>query len=303
MATKVTVQDYLLPSDIADLCRQIDLPDEVVDSVLRHVENDDFTAVNPGFGDLFAAETADKSVKTIETLCSDHGVLVDHGYQIMTVFLAAALHTRELYMKAGIADAVYLETMGFFKRAVREYKEINGVYGFDRTIWWWRHLSLTIFRIGILEFEMRIAEYPSQFGFYGETNIPVLWVHIPSDAVMTREALDNSYKSAHAFFNRHYPDFKYRCLCSVPWLLSPMLKGILPPSSKILEFQSDYAITRMYVDDRSYFIHVFKKKEIPADISVLPEDTSLQRAIKKLLMENDTIGKAAGVFVNIRSLG
>ena len=302
MTANLSMQDYLSLRHIADLCSQIDLPDEVTESVLKHVENDDFTAVTPCFGALFSPETADRSVKIIETVCSEQGVSVDHGYQIMTVFLAAALHTRELYVKAGIADAIYLATMGFFKRTVSEYKEINGVYGFDRTFWWWRQLSLTVFRIGTLEFEMHIAGYPAQFGFYSETNIPVLWVHIPSDAVMTREALDHSYQTAHAFFRRHYPDFQYRCLCSTPWLLSPILKHILPSGSKILDFQSDYAITRIYADDPSYFIHVFKQKEKPADLRSLPEDTSLQRAIKKLLMEGGTVGKAAGVFVNNRSL-
>ena len=303
MTAKVIIQDYLSRPNISNLCRLIDLPDEVTESVLNHVENVDFSAVNPYFGNLFPSETTGQSVKIIEMICSEQGVLIDHGYIIMTVFLAAALHTRELYAKAGIDDFIYIDTMGFFKRAVREYKEINGVYGFDRTWWWWRQLSLTIFRIGTLEFEMCIVGYPEQFGFHGEKDIPVLWVHIPSDAVMTREMLDYSYKTAHAFFNKHYPDFKYRCICSAPWFLSPILKSILQPGSKILDFQSDYAITGINVNDQSYFPLVFKLKEKPADLSVLPEDTSLQRAIKKLLIEESgKIGLAAGVFVNSRSL-
>jgi hypothetical protein len=220
----------------------------------------------------------------------------------MTVFLAAALHTRELYAKAGIDDSIYLETMGFFKCTVREYKEINGVYGFDRTFWWWRQLSLTIFKLGIFEYEMCIANYPEHFGFYGEKNIPVLWFHVPSDAVMTREALDHSYKAAWTFFNKHYPNFKYRCICGMPWFLSPILKNIFQPGSRILEFQSDYVITGVDVNDQSYFTRVFKLKEIPADLNLLPENTSLQRAIKKLLIEGETIGRAAVVFVNTRAL-
>ena len=297
MKTKMNIQDYLSRPAILDLCGQIDIPGEVTKCVLKHVENDDFSTVSPYFGDFFSSKTAGGAVGKIEALCSGNGKPGNHGYQIMTVFLAAALHTRDLYAKAGIDDAVYIDTMGFFKRTLREYKEINGVYGFDRTSWWWRQLSLTIFRLGIFEFEMHIAEYPALFGFYGEQSIPVLWVHIPSDAVMTREALDHSYITARAFFSKHYPDFTYRCICSTPWFLSPVLKEILPPGSRILEFQSDFAITRLFPNDQSYFTWVFKQKEIPADLNVLPEKTSLQHAIKKRLIAGGTIGRAAGVFV------
>ena len=299
MTTKVNIQDYLSRPVISDLCRQIDLPGEVTECVLKHVENDDFTAVNPFFGTLFSSATANWSVKKIETLCSENGEFMNRGYKIMTVFLAAALHTRELYAKAGIDESIYIETMGFFKRTLREYKEINGVYGFDRAFWWWRQLALVIFRLGTLEFEMRITEDTARIGFPGEQSIPVIAVHIPSDAVLTRKELDNSYITARMFFNKHYPHFKYRCLCICygTWLLWPALKDMLHPDSKILEFQSDFALTGRFDNDQSYIEWVFKQKEIPADLSILPEITSLQRAIKKRLIEGGAIGRAAGVLV------
>ena len=299
MAAKVNIHNYLLHTNIYDLCRRIELPDEVMECVLTHVENDDFTSINSCFGNLFSSKTAGLAVEEIERFCSESGELINHGIKIMTVFLAAANHTRKLYAKAGIDDAVYIATMGFFKRTVREYKEINGVYGFDRTFWWWRQLSLIIFRLGTLEFEIRIAEDTARIGFPGEKSLPVIAVHIPSDAVMTRENLDNSYNTARTFFKKHYPDFNYRCICICygAWLLSPILKKILPPSSKILEFQSDYAITRMFINDQSYFTWVFKQKEQPTNLNLLPETTFLQCSIKKHLIEGGTIGMAAGVLV------
>jgi len=295
---KVNIYNYLSHQNIYNLCSQLVIPNEVTESVLKHLENDDFTDVNTCFGNLFSSNTAGESVEKIEALCSENGKFINRGYKIMTVFLAAALHTRELYAKADIDDSIYIETMGFFNRAVREYKEINGVYGLDRTFWWWRHLSLNIFKLGALEFEMCIIDYAADLGFPGEKSIQVIWVHIPSNAVITREELDKSYKTANTFFKKYYPNFKYRCICSGAWLLSPVLKRILPYSSKILEFQSDFAITKIYLDDQSYFAWVFKQKEKPADLSELPENTSLQRAIKKCLIEGGRIGRAAGVVVS-----
>ena len=81
------------------------------------------------FRNLFSPEIAGRSAEKIEVLCSENGEFMNRGFKIMTVFFAAALHTRKLYAKAGIDDAVYIETMGFFRRTVRENKEINGIYG------------------------------------------------------------------------------------------------------------------------------------------------------------------------------
>ena len=294
----VNIYDYLTRSGVYHLCRQIDLPDEVTESILGHVENDSFNAVNYYFTTLFSPKTVRWSVEKIDALCPENGESVNRGFKIMAVFLAAALHTRELYAKKGIDDAVFIQTMSVFNCSVRDCKEIYGHYGFDRALWCCQHLALTVFRLGTLEFEMRIVTNPSHFGFAEEESIPVLWVHIPSDALMTREELDNSYKTARTFFNQYYPDFKYRCICCGAWLLSPILKEILPPGSKILEFQSDFKITKIYPDDESYFIRVFKQQDKPDDLNRLPENTSLQRAVRKRLMEGGTIGRAEGVLIN-----
>ena len=84
---KVNIHDYLSCQNIHDLCRQINLPDEVTESVLIHVGNDDFTALNSCFGNLFSPNTAYGSVRQIELFCSENGESVNHGYKIMAVFL------------------------------------------------------------------------------------------------------------------------------------------------------------------------------------------------------------------------
>jgi hypothetical protein len=79
LTAKVSMQDYLSHANIADLCRQIDLPGEVTENVLKHAENDDFTALNTCFGDLFSSKTAERAVKVIETFCSEQKEGIDHG--------------------------------------------------------------------------------------------------------------------------------------------------------------------------------------------------------------------------------
>ena len=295
----LNINKYLLAYEIRQLCEQIRLPEEVIQQVLRHIDDGDFSSADPHFASLFIPEKAKKASEAIDSLClGEDGKSTGDGFKLMAVFLAAALHTREIYGKMGIGDDIFIESMGFFRHTMTENLAIRGHYFFDRAWWWWHQLSLCIFRLGTLEFEMAVLDDAAHIGFPGERKVPALSVHIPSDAVLTRGELDNSYNMAHIFFKKHFPDFKYRCMYCDTWLLSPALKELLAPGSNILEFQKDYAITKTNEDDAGFFYWLYMTDKIPGgcdEIKKLPENTSLRRAVKKRLLEGGKIGSAAGV--------
>jgi len=196
--------------------------------------------------------------------------------------LAAAADCRNIYALMGIDDSVFINTMKCFSRYVREHMVQFGCYGYDRESWAWRHLSLRMFRLGVLEFEP----------IYYKDGRKAISVHIPSDSVMTREALDASYKQAMEF--EPFGDYRSGNFYCSSWLLAPVLKELLPESSRIRNFMNDYEIIKTDSGDSEVMRWVYKK-EYP-DIVSLPEETSLQRAIKKHLLSGGHIGEGIGIY-------
>lgn len=220
----------------------------------------------------------------------------DGGMAQLAVVLAAACGTRTSYRQTGIADGIFLATMGCIPRFLRETRELTGRWAFDRGFWTWRQTGCLLFRLGALEFEYTAAEADGP-GF--SRSDMTLHVHIPSDAALTREALDDSYTQAQRFFAAEGAAFckngpPKAVLCD-SWLLAPALDTLLPERSGIRRFAGDYERFLVQEDDASFYRWLFRKLE-PVPVEDLPEDTGLQRAAKAHLAAGGKLGMAWGVL-------
>lgn len=222
----------------------------------------------------------------------------DGGMAQLAAALAGACHTRAAYRENKIPDEIFLDTMGCFRRFLTETHEMTGRWAFDRGFWTWRQTGCLLFRLGTLEFE-----YCGAGG--GERRpddlaaSPVLNVHIPSDAVLTREELDRSYDWAEKFFAEEGRAFTRQgpprgMLCGT-WLLAPALAELLPETSGIRRFAGDYRLYHVEEDAPDFYQWLFGvEKPVPAE--ALPERTSLQRRAKARLAAGGRIGIACGVL-------
>ena len=220
----------------------------------------------------------------------------DEGMAQLAVVLGAACGTREAYRRAGVSDTVFLATMGCIPRFLRETRELTGRWAFDRGFWTWRQTGCLLFRLGALEFEYAAAGTAPP-GLSPEDM--VLHVHIPSDAVLTRENLDDSYAQARRFCVSEGAAF---CKSGPPkamlcgsWLLAPALDGLLPEDSGIRRFAGDYDRFQVREEDTSFYRWLFRNLE-PIPVEDLSEDTGLQRAAKARLAAGGGIGMACGVL-------
>ena len=212
-----------------------------------------------------------------EALKEDRG-----GFKILSAMLQAALLTYSEYQHRQIPEEIFFDTMGCFPRFVGEHKESFGEYGFDR--WWWtgRQLSLRLFRIGSLEYELCEEEQGK-----------VISVHIPSDADLNEGAVDESFKNARAFLNQYFPEYAKAPLFCHSWMLSPALKELLPATSRLNRFRERFTLQGADENADDYKLWVFKNKEL--QIEEFPENTTLQKNMKAYLLRGGKVGCAWGI--------
>ena len=159
---------------------------------------------------------------------------------------------------------------------------------FDRGWWTYRQTSMSLFRIGELEYQFAAYE--------GEQAVAV---HIPSDADFSKEAVDHSLEQARRFFETYYGEYVYDKFTCRSWLLSPALKPLLSASSHILSFQERFFLVQEDRQDREFIEWLF---QVPAETAYkeLPAETDLQKKVRSLLLHGGTVGSAYGIIRKCR---
>ena len=188
------------------------------------------------------------------------------------------------YEEKEIPKNIYVDTMRCFTRFIEECREKNGRMFFDRGWWTYRQVSMNIFRIGALEYQFK--EYEGE---------KVIGLHIPSDADLSGESVDASFRQAELFFGTYYKEYEYSRYTCNSWLMAPALSPLLSGGSNILSFQNRFDIIREDREDKEYIEWLF---QVPADTEYtdLPQRTSLQRKVRELLLQGGTVGSAFGIM-------
>lgn len=258
--------------NIGELCTRIELPEVVTEQVLVYEKQIDFVQIKEVIEQMNHSETWEQAIAAInDTLSPD-----ETGLKMLTCQLYAACHTFDRYKNMGISEEIFRDTMKFFTRFVIAYHKTYDEY---RYVWgWWavRQISMQEFRIGELEYERMVQDGKN-----------VISVHIPSDASLAKPDLRKSYVEARTFFETFYPDFAKADMVCGSWFLAPTLKKLLPENSKIIQFQNMFDITSQEEDNPGVLDWVYGRRDIPFEN--LPEETSLQRKLKKHLLNGQKV--------------
>ena len=271
----------LSPTQLTELCHSISLPPEITDAVLSVQSSKEFTDLLPQalplLEELLTPATWDDALGRLKALIGEDPL----GIKILTFMLICCGETWCSYQSLGISGDIYIETLKCFTRFINEHQESYGTFGFDRDFWTMRQLAARLFRLGTLEFELTED---------GEGK--AVHVHIPSDADLTPEARHSSYDMARDFIARFFPAYEGAPFLCTSWLLSPALKECLPEGSRIRSFQDEYEVTDVFPEPDSFLTWVYKRPDIP--FPDLPEDTSLQRNLKKYLLAGGKVREGEG---------
>lgn len=269
--------------ELKELYEKIELQPEMVEQLLQIEKEFDFTKVDNLLQKMLQADTTEQAYTELSNVLKE-----DKGnMKMLYCQLECARRTYEMYQTLQISEKIYVDTMKCFTRFAKECKKKNGAYFFDRSWWTYRQISMRLFRIGALEYELCKKEGIS--------------VHIPSDADFRKEQVDASFQEAKEFFHQFYKEYENAEFFCESWLLSPYLEQLLPKESNILNFQKRFEITKVYEEPKDFLEWLFQCSnniaygEENVIYEQLPEDTSLQRKAKQWLLQGGKIGVAYGV--------
>ena len=262
---------------LEEIMNLIELQTEVKELVFQAAMKLDFDDLEYDILKLTYIESAPEAKNSLkERLEPDTG-----NIKLLTCFLYAARFTYGKYKELYITEKIFKDTLKAIPRFIDEHFVSYNKWAFDRDWWAYRQLALTLFRIGVLEYEMKETK-----------DAKYISIHIPSDANIKIENVIKSLKEAKVFFNTYYPEFNdvdYRCSS---WLLSSDLDNVLPPTSNIIKFKNLFNITSENYNSNGFIKWIYKGDY--SNLTDLPEDTTLQRNLKTYLLEGNSVSVAAG---------
>ena len=203
----------------------------------------------------------------------------------------------DLWAEKGLPEEIAVATLYDITIWSNRCFDRTGKVGLIEWRWFIVHITARIFRLGRLQFEAGIM--PEDLALPNGTMIPkdtpILGVHIPRGDGFNPDSIRESFEAANPFFEKYFGTTYSTYVCT-SWMLAPQLEGMIKETSSIAYFRKYFYI---YGEDLGYSQaedYVFLKKL--DDKSQYAEDTSLQRNLKKFLMDGGKMGmgKAVGKF-------
>ena len=125
---------------------------------------------------------------------------------------------------------------------------------------------------------------------------PIVSLHIPPDGALSEEAVDATLEETRAFLARYYPDYEYKAFYCGSWLLDPQLREIVGEDSNIAKFGKRFAPVTVKSGGRAVMNFVFLTLSKEVDLASLPENTRLERGLKRHYLDGRCIYEMHGYF-------
>ena len=125
---------------------------------------------------------------------------------------------------------------------------------------------------------------------------PVLDVHIPEGEPLDIDACLASFQFAISFFATHFPEKKFAAFSGNSWLLGQPLIDALPPQLNLPRFQQLFYIAPLQDGMEPTIERVFGHGHRPASAQEAPANTTLQRAVRDLWLQQKEFYGAGGLI-------
>ena len=224
-----------------------------------------------------------------------------HEYTVwLLVYILMTERLRELYLQNGISLDIWRDGINDLKTKAEECKDIKGIYGTFVSSWFPNLFRLRRFTFGRLQFELsHFSEdkFECSDGTVLKSKDRVIAVHIPRSSMpLSKQNCDGAYEAAADFFANEFQGEKVVFTCS-SWMLYPKNSEILHERSNTRRFGEEYEIVTVTYHEAGEYPEAWRifDVEFGGDIASLPENTFLQKAYKKYMLDGGITGRAYGV--------
>ena len=210
------------------------------------------------------------------------------------VFMCLTKKLKEYYIEKGVDLSIYDNTVQDIRYQMNDCKATRNILGVIYIHWCIGFMKMERFAIGRFQYEIiKFGTNYSKDGKEINAEHKVLNLHIPGSGEPLNEELAlKSFEMAKEFY-KGLIDEPMAVKCS-SWLLYPEHEQMLSHESNIYRFMQlfdiiDYGIKKNNGD----LYRIFGTEE--KRVEYLPENTSLQRAYKKHLLNGGKTGYGVGV--------
>ena len=213
----------------------------------------------------------------------------------LLIYLLMTAHLKERYQEKKISEQIWLDSCMDLNWKLHECRKIYGIWGSFVSWWFDGFFEMTRFALGRLQFEL--MDFPESYEKTGhvrpEGMTKVINMHIPSCGPLKKADCEASFRQAAAFFADAFPGEEIAFFCE-SWLLYPRHREFLSPDSGIVQFMSFFDIYKTEEGDGDLW-RIYNR-EYDGNPEALPEETTIQRGYKKLLLSGGHAGYGEGIF-------
>ena len=126
----------------------------------------------------------------------------------------------------------------------------------------------------------------------------VINLHIPRDVDLSPEYVTESLREGFELSKKYYPELNPKFIVCFSWLLSTQLPQLCGESSKITFFNTRFLKYPFLDRGTGCLAHVFPGYQ-NEPVDSYPENTSLQRGIKKIMLDGGYLVAGAGIITEL----
>lgn len=218
----------------------------------------------------------------------------------MVFWLLCAEPLREIYKSVGLPDELCLDGLRDLVYKNRECIKVCGVPG-TRTQWFQKFFTLERFALGRLEYDVRVWDM-EDYSRYLKKGDHVFGCHIPSSGPLTPESVMDSIKKLYVFAkDKNLLNDGMLAISCATWLIYPPMVELLSKDSNIRQFHDIFDMIIVNHREEDPYPNLewifYKGYDGPESLKTMPEDTALQKTLKKFYLEGGTQGVGMGIII------